>query len=34
MENRVRLVLEVVDVGIEEWGVDRIGIRVLLIGIF
>lgn len=34
VENCVCLVLEVVDVGIEEWGVDCIGICVLLIGIF
>ncbi|ENA7510871.1 N-ethylmaleimide reductase [Shigella flexneri] len=34
VENRARLVLEVVDAGIEEWGVDRIGIRVSPIGTF
>ncbi|VEB59944.1 N-ethylmaleimide reductase [Salmonella enterica subsp. enterica] len=27
VENRARLVLEVVDAGIKEWGADRIGIR-------
>ncbi len=26
VENRARLVLKVVDAGIEEWGADRIGI--------
>ncbi len=34
VENRARLVLEVVDAGIEEWGADRIGIRVSPIGTF
>ncbi len=34
MENRARLVLEVVDAGIEEWGADRIGIRISPIGTF
>lgn len=34
VENRARLVLEVVDAGIEEWGADRIGIRVSSIGTF
>ncbi|MFO6484639.1 hypothetical protein ACLBR5_17005 [Escherichia coli] len=34
VENRARLVLEVVDAGIEEWVADRIGIRVSPIGIF
>ncbi|EJF31523.1 MULTISPECIES: alkene reductase [Enterobacteriaceae] len=33
-ENRARLVLEVVDAGIKEWGADRIGIRVSPIGSF
>ena len=34
VENRARLVLEVVDAGIKEWGADRIGIRVSPIGSF
>lgn len=34
VENRARLVLKVVDAGIEEWGADRIGIRVSPIGTF
>lgn len=34
VENRARLVLEVVDAGIEEWGADRIGIRISPIGTF
>ncbi|HHL8292514.1 TPA: N-ethylmaleimide reductase [Escherichia coli] len=34
VENRARLVLEVVDAGIEAWGADRIGIRVSPIGTF
>ncbi|MGL5240696.1 MAG: alkene reductase [Kluyvera ascorbata] len=34
VENRARLVLEVVDAGIKEWGSDRIGIRVSPIGSF
>ncbi|SQB39578.1 N-ethylmaleimide reductase [Citrobacter koseri] len=34
VENRARLVLEVVDAGIQEWGADRIGIRVSPIGTF
>lgn len=34
VENRARLVLEVVDAGIAEWGADRIGIRVSPIGTF
>lgn len=34
VENRARLVLEVVDAGIQEWGADRIGIRVSPIGSF
>ncbi|HEY3987362.1 alkene reductase [Cedecea sp.] len=33
-ENRARLVLEVVDAGIKEWGADRIGIRVSPVGSF
>ena len=34
VENRARLVLEVVDAGIQEWGANRIGIRVSPIGSF
>lgn len=34
VENRARLVLEVVNAGIEEWGADRIGIRISPIGTF
>lgn len=34
VENRARLVLEVVDAGIKEWGADRIGIRVSPVGTF
>ncbi|TBR70367.1 MULTISPECIES: alkene reductase [unclassified Escherichia] len=34
VENRARLVLEVVDAGIKEWGADRIGIRLSPIGTF
>ena len=34
VENRARLVLEVVDAGIKEWGAERIGIRVSPIGSF
>lgn len=34
VENRARLVLEVVDAVIKEWGADRIGIRVSPIGSF
>lgn len=34
IENRARLVLEVVDASIAEWGADRIGIRVSPIGSF
>lgn len=34
VENRTRLVLDVVDAGIEEWGADRIGIRLSPIGTF
>lgn len=34
VENRARLVLEVVDAGIKEWGAERIGIRVSPIGTF
>ena len=34
VENRARLVLDVVDAGIKEWGADRIGIRVSPIGSF
>ncbi len=34
VENRARLVLEVVDAGIEEWGADRIGIRLSPVGTF
>lgn len=34
VENRARLVLEVVDAGIKEWGADRIGIRLSPVGTF
>ena len=34
MENRARLVLEVVDAASKEWSADRIGIRVSPIGSF
>lgn len=34
VENRARLVLNVVDAGIAEWGADRIGIRLSPVGTF
>ncbi|MBA3150477.1 alkene reductase, partial [Salmonella bongori] len=34
VENRARLVLDVIDAGIEEWGADRIGIRLSPVGTF
>lgn len=34
VESRARLVLEVVDAGIKEWGADRIGIRLSPVGTF